>query len=230
MYLLHIIQEELRNRKIILPSMTTLERLVWETRHRAEERIFKSLTCSLSDWQKKKLDNLIDPFVESRKTPLAWLRELPGQSSPEAFLKVIKRLEYIRELKLSLNKIEVHPNRLLQLSRIGARYEPHSFRRFKENKKYAILVTYIVTLGQDLIDYAIEIHDRQMMILQSKGRKTQEEMQKQNGKAVNEKVVHFADIGAALIQARVEGLDPFSTIEKVMAWDKIVTSVEEAKN
>ncbi len=229
MYLLHIIQEELRNRKIILPSMTTLERLVWETRHRAEERIFKSLTCSLSDWQKKKLDNLIDPFVESRKTPLAWLRELPGQSSPEAFLKVIKRLEYIRELKLSLNKIEVHPNRLLQLSRIGARYEPHSFRRFKENKKYAILVTYIVTLGQDLIDYAIEIHDRQMMILQSKGRKTQEEMQKQNGKAVNEKVVHFADIGAALIQARVEGLDPFSTIEKVMAWDKIVTSVEEAK-
>ncbi|MCV5404438.1 hypothetical protein OFM88_33345, partial [Escherichia coli] len=69
-------------------------------------------------------------------------------------------------------------------------------------KKYAILVAYLVTLSQDLIDQAIEIHDRQMMILQSKGRKTQEEMQKENGKAVNEKVVHFADIGAALIQAR----------------------------
>lgn len=132
-------------------------------------------------------------------------------------------------MKLSLNTNEVHPNRLLQLSRIGARYEPHSFRRFKENKKYAILVAYLVTLGQDLIDHTIEIHDRQMMILQSKGRKTQEEMQKQNGKSVNEKVVHFADIGAALIQARDEGLDPFSNIEKVMPWDKIVTSVEEAK-
>jgi len=51
----------------------------------------------------------------------------------------------------------------------------------------------------------------------------------QIGKAVNEKVVHFADFGAALIQARDEGLDPFSTIEKIMPWDKIVTSVEEAK-
>ena len=100
------------------------------------------------------------------------------QSSPEAFLKVIKRLEYIRELKLEINTEQIHPNRLLQLSRIGARYEPHSFRRFKEMKKYAILVAYLVTLSQDLIDQAIEIHDRQMMILQSKGRKTQEEMQK----------------------------------------------------
>ncbi|WP_458413360.1 Tn3 family transposase [Schinkia sp. CFF1] len=228
MYLLRTVQEELRNRKIILPGMTTIERLVWETRRRAEEKIFKSLTATLSPWQKHKLDKLIDPFVENRKTPLAWLKELPGQSSPEAFLKVIERLEYIRDLKLPGTQ-EVHPNRLLQLSRIGARYEPHSFRRFKENKKYAILVTYLMTLSQDLIDQAIEIHDRQMMILQSKGRKTQDEMQKQNGKAVNEKVVHFADIGAALIQARDEGLDPFSTIEKVMPWDKIVVSVEEAK-
>ncbi|UTI43919.1 DUF4158 domain-containing protein [Niallia sp. RD1] len=229
MYLLRTVQEELRNRKIILPGMTTIERLVWDTRRRAEERIFNSLTATLSPWQRHKLDKLIDPFAESRKTPLAWLRELPGQSSPDAFLKVIERLEYIRELKLPLNINEVHPNRLLQLSRIGARYEPHSFRRFKENKKYTILVAYLVTLSQDLIDQAIEIHDRQMMILQSKGRKTQEEMQKENGKAVNEKVVHFADIGAALIQARDEGLDPFRTIEKIMPWDKIVTSVEEAK-
>lgn len=201
MYLLRTVQEELRNQKIILPSMTTIERLVWETRRRAELKIFKSLTATLSQWQKQKLDKLIDPFVESRKTPLAWLRELRGQSSPEAFLKVIERLEYIRDLKLPTNTHEVHPNRLLQLSRIGARYEPYSFRRFKDNKKYAILVAYLMTLSQDLIDQAIEIHDRQMMILQFKGNKTQDEMQKQNGKAVNEKVVHFADIGAALIQA-----------------------------
>lgn len=229
MYLLRIVQEELRNRKTILPGVTTLERLVWETRQRAEEHIFKSLTCTLSDSQKQKLDKLIDPFVENRKTPLAWLRELPGQSSPETFLKVIERLEYIRDLKLPIHTQEVHPNRLLQLSRVGSRYEPHSFRRFKENKKYAILVAYLVTLSQDLIDQAIEIHDRQMMILQSKGRKTQEEIQKQNGKAVNEKVIHFADIGAAIIQARDEGLDPFGAIEKVMSWDKVVMSVEEAK-
>ena len=101
--------------------------------------------------------------------------------------------------------------------------------RFKENKKYAILVAHLLNLSQELIDLAIEIHDRQIMILQSKGRKTQEEMQKQNGKLVNEKVIHFADIGSALIKAKEEGLDPFTVIEKVMPWNDVIASIEEAK-
>ncbi|WP_414004413.1 hypothetical protein [Paenibacillus polymyxa] len=54
-------------------------------------------------------------------------------------------------------------------------------------------------LIQGLTDLAFEIHDRQIMILLSKGRKAQEELQKQNGKSINEKVVHFADLGSALI-------------------------------
>ncbi len=84
----------------------------------------------------------------------------------------------------------IHSNKLLKWARIGSRYEPHSFRRFKEEKRYALLIAHLLTLSQDLTDHAIEIHDRQMMVLQAKGRKTQEEMQKQNGKSVNEKVVH----------------------------------------
>lgn len=123
----------------------------------------------------------------------------------------------------------LHPNRLLQLARIGVRYEPHSFRRFKDDKRYALLVAHLITLSQDLTDHAIEIHDRQMMVLHAKGRKTQEEMQKQNGKSVNEKVVHYADIGTALIKAKEDGIDPYVALEQVMLWEKIVESIEEAK-
>ncbi|MGW13730.1 Tn3 family transposase, partial [Listeria monocytogenes] len=130
---------------------------------------------------------------------------------------------------IAANTALIHPNRLLQLARIGARYEPHSFRRFNEDKRYALLVAHLITLSQDLTDHAIEIHDRQMMVLQAKGRKTQEEIQKQNGKSVNEKVVHYADIGTALIKAKEEGIDPYVALEQVMPWDKIVESIEEAK-
>lgn len=229
MYLIQAAIGIMREKKIILPAVTTIERLVWETRQRAEKRVFSFLTQTLSSWQKTKLEKLIDPFVENKKTPLAWLREVPGQSSPEAFLKVIERIKYIRELELSVDTASIHPNRLLQFARMGARYEPHSFRRFNDQKRYAILVAYLLTLSQDLVDQAIEIHDRQMMILQSKGRKAQEEIQKQNGKSVNEKVIHYADIGSALIKAREEGINPFEVLEKVMPWEKIVESIEEAK-
>lgn len=229
LFLIRMTLEEMRKRKIILPAMTTIERLVWETRRRAEEKVYNSLYKPLSPWQKQQLEKLIDTPSDKSKTKLGWLREIPGQSSPDAFLKVIERLEYVRLLNLSTESENIHSNRLLQLARLGARYEPHSFRRFNENKRYAILVAHLLTLSQDLIDQAIEIHDRQIMILQSKGRKAQEELQKQNGKSINEKVLHFADIGEALVKARNEELDPFEVLEKIMPWERIVDSIEEAK-
>lgn len=228
-YLLRAAIDELRKQRIILPAMTTLERLVWEVRQRAEEKIFKMLILTLTPAQIQKMDRLLSPMPESSITYLAWLREIPGNSSPDAFLRVIEKLEYVRDLHLQIDTKGIHPNRLRQLSKVGARYEPHSFRRFEDPKKYAILVAYLIELIQDLTDQAFEIHDRQILQLLTKGRKAQEEIQKQNGKLINEKVVMFADLGAALIKARSEGIDPFSVLDAVMPWDKLVASVEEAK-
>ncbi|UOQ93332.1 Tn3 family transposase [Halobacillus shinanisalinarum] len=221
--------EELRKRKIILPGMTTIERVVWEARNRAEQWIFNSINDGLSPKQEQQLDSLLEPTMDNGKTPLAWLKEYPGTSSPDTFLKVIERLEYIRKLDLKVNTHDIPPNRFRQLSRLGARYEPYAFRRFLSNKRYSVLVTYILDLSQDLIDQAIDIHDKQIVSLQNKGRKAQEEIQKQNGKTVNEKLIHFTNLGTALIKAKNENLDPFETIESIMSWEKVIQSVEEAK-
>ncbi len=229
---LHLIQislDQLRKKKVILPSMATIERAVWEVRKRAEEKIFNILLTSLAPPQIKKLDLILSPMPNSSKTFLAWLKEVPGNFSPESFLRVIEKLEFIRDLRLQINVNEIHPNRLRQLSRVGARYEPHSFRRFKNSKKYATLVSYLLELVQDLTDQAFEIHDRQIMSLLTKGRKAQEEIQKQNGKSINEKVIQFADLGSALIKARNEGIDPYVALELVMPWEKLVISVKEAR-
>ncbi len=228
-YLLRTAIDELRKQKIILPGMTTLERVVWEAQQRAEEKISELLISSLNREQVEKMEQLLSPMPESSKTYLAWLREIPGSCSPDAFLKVIEKLEYVRDLRLQIDTKGIHPNRLRQLSKVGARYEPHSFRRFDDPKKYAILVAYLIELIQDLTDQAFDIHDRQILQLLSKGRKAQEELQKQNGKSINEKVVLFADLGAALVKARSEGIDPFVVLDAVMPWEKLVASIEEAK-
>ncbi len=230
---IHLIQtalDLLRKWKIILPAMATIERAVWETRRRTEEKIFLLLSSSLTPAQTEILEQLVQTMLGSTKTYLAWLKEVPGKPSPEAFLKIIKRLEYIRQLNLNVDTKGIHPNRLRQLSRLGARYEPFLFRRFKDPKKYAMLVAYLLDLSQDLIDHAFEIHDKQIANLQKKGKKTRDELQKKNGKSINEKVFHFASLGDALIKARNEGTDPYKALEMVMPWENIVASVEEAKN
>lgn len=87
----------------------------------------------------------------------------------------------------------------------------------------------MLEITQDLIDYAIEIHDRIMMNLQLKGKKAQDEMQKVNGKKLNEKLIQFIKICGALIEAKEVGKDAFTALDDVMPWDKMVESVEEAK-
>ncbi len=49
-----------------------------------------------------------------------------------------------------------------------------------------------------------------MMNLQLKGRKQQEELHQRNGKSLNEKILHYADLGMALIKAKEENVDLLS--------------------
>lgn len=231
-HLLYECLEFLRKNRIILPAITTLERMVWEARAMAEKKIFNTVSQSLTKEQKEKLEDIITSshHSETNKTILGWLKEPPGHPSPETFLKVIERLEYIRGMELETVKINhIHRNRLLQLSRLGSRYEPYAFRDFQDNKRYSILTVYLLHLTQELTDNAFEIHDRQILSLLSKGRKAQEEIQKRNGKKLNEKVIHFSSIGQALIKAKKEGLDVFEVLESVIEWNSFVSSVEEAQ-
>lgn len=228
-HLLHECIDFLRKNKITMPAITTLERMVWEARAMAEKKLFNTVSQSLSNTQKEKLEEIIHPS-ESNKTILGWLKEPPGHPSPETFLKLIERLEYIRGMELETVQIShLHRNRLLQLSRLGSRYEPYAFRDFQENKRYSILTIYLLHLTQELTDKAFEIHDRQILSLLSKGRKAQEEIQKQNGKKLNEKVIHFTNIGQALIKAKEEKLDVFEVLESVIEWNSFVSSVVEAQ-
>lgn len=227
--LIRLAIDELKRQLVILPGITTIEKIVNEVSRTADDTVLRLINASLTDVQKRRLDELIESSSETATTTLGYLKEDPGQSSPKAFMDVIDRLEVIRKIELNLSIEGIHPNRVRQLSRLGSKYEPHSFRRFEESKRYAMLALYLFDLSQSLVDLAIDIHDKQITILLSKGRKQQEEIQKQNGKSLNEKVIQFVDIGAALIKARNEGLDPFKTLETVMSWDKIVESVEEAK-
>jgi len=227
--LMRLAIDELKKRMVILPGITTIEKVVSEVRIKADGTVIRIINKSLTDEHRRKLDELIESPSQNTKTILAHLKEYPGQSSPKTFLEVVEKIEIIRNLQLDLNIEGIHPNRIRQLSRLGSKYEPYTFRRFEDNKRYAILALYLYDLRQNLVDLAIEIHDKQINILLSKGRKEQDEIQKKNGKSLNEKVIHFVDIGAALIKARKDGLDPFTVLEKVMPWDKIVASVEEAK-
>jgi hypothetical protein len=50
----------------------------------------------------------------------------------------------------------------------------------------------------------------------------------EQGKAINDKVRLYAKIGAALVDAREQGRDPFAAIEAIVPWASFSASVREA--
>ena len=109
LFLMNQSLEYLRKNKIILPAITTLENLVWEAKNKSEKFIINTIVSSLNPTQRNKLNDIV--FLQSEKlkgkTILGWLKEPIGSPSPDNFLKVIEKLEYIRSLNLENTQLGV---------------------------------------------------------------------------------------------------------------------------
>jgi TnpA family transposase len=219
----------LRNHKIILPAVTTIEKLVWEILHDAEEKLYDLLNTKLTPEQKQQLDELIGTHLENGKTLFGWLKEDTVGSSPKACLKALEQRERILQLGIDIDVRDFPPQRLRQLARLGKNYDPYAFRRFDEPKRYAILVASLMDLCQDITDQIIEISRRQIANLHANGRKEQEEIQKMNGKVVNEKLVRFVDLTNVLLEARAQEKDLYEAIASSITWEQLEQDREEAQ-
>jgi TnpA family transposase len=227
-YLIDIALKELRSRKIILPTISTIERAVWLARKKAEVHIFQIIFKQLTSIQKSKLDLLLEGTNGNSK--LEWLKKSPGHSSPETFLKIIEKIEEIRNLNLdNIDTTEIPLKRIKYLARLGYNYKSASFKRFNEQKKYGILVIFLRELSQSLVDQAFEIHDKQINSLHSKGQKALTTLQQKDSKKINEKLHHYVFFGEVVIKARTENIDPYNALDNVMSWDKFVKSIQETK-
>ncbi len=153
--------EEMRSRKIIVPALSTLERLGWETRRRAQQQVYRQLTTGLTEGQRTQLKALLTVPAASRQTILVWLRQPPGAASPSNFQKVIERLQWIRALEHNQEVVaNIHQNRLQQLAREGAHTTAQRLVRFDDERRDATLVAFLLLTAEELVDTALDMHDK----------------------------------------------------------------------
>jgi TnpA family transposase len=81
--------ERLREQKIIIPSITTIEYIVSEVSQLADDKIYEIINGYLTTKEKKQLDRLIHSANENQATILAYLKEEPHfgkKAKPKLFL------------------------------------------------------------------------------------------------------------------------------------------------
>jgi hypothetical protein len=130
--------EDMRERWIVAPALSTVERLAWETRRRAQESVFPRLLAELDEERLRRLESLLVVPEGGDETPLNRVRRPPGPPSPKNFKDVLDRLTFVRSLGLPEDAGSgVHHNRLSRLAREGAKTTPQHLGRFDPLRRHA---------------------------------------------------------------------------------------------
>jgi hypothetical protein len=80
-----------------------------------------------------------------------------------------------------------------------------------------------------LTDEILDLNDRLIGSFFTKAKNKYDKTFAESGKAINDKVRLYGEIGAALIEAKASGADPYAAIESVLPWEAFTTTVQEAR-
>ncbi len=221
--------ERLRTMRIVVPSAHVIDRTCSEALVRGTRALYRILTAALDQPQRDRLDGLLTPRPESRTIALTWLRQPPGEAKPGPILRHLDRLIQLRTLQLppDLDR-RVHQGRLAELAREGAQMSVEHLRNLEPERRYATLIALALDTEATLTDQILEQHDLFMGRLFAEARRKHEQRFTEAGKAINDKVRLYSQVGHALVAAREEGTDPYAAIEAVLPWEQYVASVTEA--
>jgi len=219
----------LRTDRIIVPAARVIDRLCAEALARGTRLFYRRLTEDLDADHRARLDRLLTPRDDARTLWLTWLRQPPGAATARHLLTHLDRLAAVRAVGLppGLDRV-VYRSRLVQLAREGAQMSAQHLRDLAETRRYATLVAVLFDTQATVIDQILEMHDRMIGKLFSEAKRKHTATFHDQGKAINEKVQLYAQVGHALIDARQSGTDPFAAIETVVPWEAFTRSVTEA--
>jgi TnpA family transposase len=150
----------LRERQILLPGTSRLERLVARIRDAATQRLWDVLTALLTPAHAQRLELLLEVPEGARTSDLERLRKGPTKVSGKAMATALDRIAEISGLGLGSVALDAVPHRrVLELARWGMTGKASALRRQPSSRKVATLLATAVHLKAQATDDALELFD-----------------------------------------------------------------------
>lgn len=196
--------EECRRSQVILPGISVIERLCADALVSAERRIESRITAKLDDRIKDQLDSLLTEIVDGNVTRFIWLRRFEVGGNSAGASRLLDRLEFLQGLGLSPDiLVDVPPHRITRLRRQGERYFADGLRDITSDRRLAILAVCAV-------EWKAAIADARS--------------------SLRETLRSFKDLGAALLEAKADGVSLDAAVEVACGWshlERMVTTAAE---
>ena len=147
-------------RKILLPGVSSLARLVASVRDRAANRLWQILSKIPNPTQRKQLEELLVVKEGERYSPLDRLRHPPNRISAPALVATLNRLLEVRSLGIgTIDVTQIPPNRLKVLARSAGAARSQAISRMPENRRIATMLAFVYILEFTATDDALDLFD-----------------------------------------------------------------------
>ena len=148
-------------RKVLLPGVSTIARLVARARDKAASRLWRTLARALKPRQAARLETLLIADESSRKTLLERLRRAPTRVSVAGLVEALLRLREIRGLGLThIDLSAVPPVRIHVLARYAATARAQAIARMSPPRRQATLLAFAKVQEITALDDVLDLFDQ----------------------------------------------------------------------
>jgi len=150
----------LREHKVLLPGLTTLERVIAKVRDRATQRLWRHLTYRLTPEQRLRLELLPRTPEAANRSTLDRLRDGPTRQTSGELLRAIQRLNEIASLADGMPSVQSLPaSRVQALARFASAARAAAVARLPDDRRAATLLAFVHTLFATAHDDVLDLFD-----------------------------------------------------------------------
>jgi len=172
-------EEKLRDWRIMLPAVSTLERIVVAEVTHATTSLFETVTSRLPASLRASIDLLVEVPEGDARSSLFRLKDYPKSANAAVIKGDIVRLRLIEELLGTGGELDdLDPKILRQLGELGRRYDAGDLRRFAKPKRAALVACYLIEARKTLLDQIVEMNDLFLTAMNRKSRSAVEKRRK----------------------------------------------------
>ena len=220
---------EMRRRSIIVPAVTTIERLCADSLVKAERTICQRIASRLDASSRIRLLGLLEETTGHNITRFVWLRQHEAGNTSRVVNDLLDRLDRIIDLELCSSVLrEIPAHRIARLRRQGERYYADGLRDLSEDRRLAILAVCAVEWHAAISDAVVESHDRIMGKLYRSAERICAAQIGDQKSAIEMVLKSFADTGTAMVVANDASDSVGQAVENTLGWVQFQSLVETA--
>lgn len=150
----------LLDKKVLLPGVTTLTRLISSVRERVAERFWQQVSAVATPELRTDLEGLLARAGTARITNLERLRRAPSRASTPVLVQALSRLAEVRELDVGQEAlIHVPASRIKALAQYAVTTKAQNIATLTEQRRTATLVSFARYLAVTAQDDALDVLD-----------------------------------------------------------------------